>query len=224
MVAAMQITDMIQGFLWDATAANNCNTYLIDGPTPVLIDPGHLRWFDRVERELDRLGLGLESIGLVLCTHAHPDHIEAVKAFVDSPALFAVHEEEWRQVAAMAPMLAAMGLDTEGIAPHFFLKEGELSVDGLELNVFHTPGHSPGSACFYLPRSKALFTGDLIFKEGLGRTDLPGGNGEAIKQSILRMGKLDVEILLPGHGPVVSGRDDVRRNLQTLQQVYFGYI
>jgi glyoxylase-like metal-dependent hydrolase (beta-lactamase superfamily II) len=68
------------------------------------------------------------------------------------------------------------------------------------LSIFHTPGHSPGSATLYWPAQKALFTGDLIFKEGFGRTDLPGGDSATLKESIKRMAELDVELLLSGHG------------------------
>ena len=220
----MHITDDIYGFFWESPTTNNCNTYLLNGPSPILIDPGHLHLFDHVRRGLDELGLEVTDIALVLCTHAHPDHIEAVQLFKQSGVPFAIHEDGWRLIEGLKNHISAMGIDLEGLAPEFFLREGDLAVEGTELAVFHTPGHSPGSACFYLPDSKALITGDLVFKEGLGRTDLPGGSGEQLKKSILRMASLDTEWILPGHGSYLQGKRDIQRNFSALEQVYFSYV
>lgn len=220
----MQILDNIHAFFWQSMTANNCNTYLIDGPTRILIDPGHISHFDHVRQELAKMNLGIEDLGLVLCTHAHPDHVEATQLFKQISVPVAIHEAEWPLIQAMESQIAAMGLSLDAIAPDFFLKAGDLNVQGLDLKVYHTPGHSPGSVCFYRPELKALFTGDLVFKAGLGRTDLPGGDGERIKKSILQMADLDVELILPGHGDVVSGAGDVKQNFAQLEQFYFGYI
>jgi glyoxylase-like metal-dependent hydrolase (beta-lactamase superfamily II) len=220
----MQVIDNIHAFIWESPTANNCNTYLLGGPSPILIDPGHLRLFDHVRRGLNELGLEPSDIGLVLCTHAHPDHIEAVQLFKQANVPFAIHEEGWRLIEGMKSQISAMGVDLDDMAPNFFLQEGELTVDGIDLGVFHTPGHSPGSCCFYLPERKALFTGDLVFKEGLGRTDLSGGSGEQLKKSILRMAALDTDWLFPGHGVYLEGKDDIQCNYAALQQFYFAYI
>jgi len=90
--------------------------------------------------------------------------------------------------------------------------------------VLHTPGHSPGSVSLYWPEQKLLFTGDLIFKDGLGRTDLPGGDGNLLKESIKRLAGLDVEWVLPGHGDIISGAAEVKTNFDQLEQVWFNYI
>ena len=110
------------------------------------------------------------------------------------------------------------------LLPDFFLKEGRLSIDGMELDIFHTPGHSPGSITLYWPTQKAFFTGDLVFKEGLGRTDLPGGDGSKLKESIKRLTELEVEWLLPGHGEIISGAEKVRKNFAEIEQFYFAYV
>ena len=220
----MQVTEDIHAFIWTSASANNCNTYLLGGPAPILIDPGHLHLFDHVRRGLDELGLAITDIGLVLCTHAHPDHIEAVQLFKQQGVPFALHREGWRLIEAMKSQISAMGADIEAITPDFFLGEGDLSVHGFDLRVFHTPGHSPGSCCFYLPDLKALFTGDLVFKDGLGRTDLPGGSGEQLKQSILRMAALDTDWMLPGHGNFLKGKEEIQRNYSAVEQFYFSYV
>jgi len=69
-----------------------------------------------------------------------------------------------------------------------------------------------------------MFTGDLVFKEGIGRTDLPGGNGSVLKESIKKLAKLEIEWLLPGHGDIISGAKDVEKNFAHLQQFWLTHI
>jgi len=217
----MQLTDKLYAFPWRSATINNCNTYLIDGPTRILIDPGHFRLFNRVENELKKLGIGIKDIDLVLTTHAHPDHIEAIKLFKSSETLTALHEKEWELIKKHRDFIdSVFGITPEAIAPDFFLREGEFWVDGLELKVLHTPGHSPGSLSIYWPEQKALFTGDLIFKNGIGRTDLPGGSSAQLENSISRLKQLDVRFLLCGHGDIISGNKAVRDNFETIERFY----
>ena len=221
----MKIFKNLDAFIWQSMTTNNCNTYLIDGPARVLIDPGHSGMFDHVVQGLEQLGLAVTDIDLIICTHAHPDHIEAVQLFKDIPTHFAVNKDEWQWALTIGKqMSAAYGIDMDALLPDFFLKEGHLSIDGIELNIFHTPGHSPGSITLYWPSQKALFTGDLVFKEGLGRTDLPGGDGAKLKDSIKRLSDLEVEWLLPGHGEIISGAEKVRKNFTDIEQFYFAYV
>jgi len=224
-VSIMQLTDQLHAFIWESYTVNNCNTYFIDGPTRILIDPGHIRLFDHVQRGLANLGLTIDDIGLVVCTHAHPDHIEAVQLFKDTNALIAIHEREWQLVKEMETQISAsLGVDLEAITPDFFLKEGDFSVQTLSFKVLHSPGHSPGSATLYWVDQKALFTGDVIFKESVGRTDLPGGNGSALKESIRQLQTLDVEWLLSGHGEVIAGSKAVQENFDQVVNYWFNYI
>lgn len=221
----MQLMNNLHAFIWNSMTTNNCNTYLIDGPTRVLIDPGHSNLFDHVQEGLMELGLGLEDIGLIICTHAHPDHIEAVQLFKELPVQITLHEKEWQFLKTMDQYISAsFGISLDSMAPDFFLKEGELSLPGLNLEVFHTPGHSPGSASIYWPEQKVLFTGDVVFREGIGRTDLPGGNGTMLKESIKSLAELDVEWLLPGHGDIVEGSGEVKANFKYLEQFWFSHL
>jgi glyoxylase-like metal-dependent hydrolase (beta-lactamase superfamily II) len=221
----MQVFENLHAFIWDSMTQNNCNTYLIDGSTRILIDPGHLALFDHVRQGLSKLQLDLKDLGFVLCTHAHPDHIEAIQLFKDTPALAALHDLDWQLVKDMLNQFDATAqIRLESVQPDFFVREGDLSINGLEFKVFHTPGHSPGSVSLYWPQQKALFTGDLVFKEGVGRTDLPGGNGTQLKESIRRLSNLDVEWLLSGHGDIVSGKAEVRRNFDQIEQFWFAYV
>jgi glyoxylase-like metal-dependent hydrolase (beta-lactamase superfamily II) len=221
----MEVFKNLHAFIWQSMTNNNCNTYLIDGPTRVLIDPGHSRLFDPVAQGLEQLELAITDIDLIICTHAHPDHIEAVQLFKDTPTRFTVHEDEWQWAVTIGKqMSAAFGIDMDSITPDFFLREGHLSLGGLEMDIFHTPGHSPGSITLYWSSQKALFTGDLVFKEGLGRTDLPGGDGPKLKESIKRLADLDVEYLLTGHGEIITGAEKVRKNFTEIEQFYFAYV
>jgi hydroxyacylglutathione hydrolase len=221
----MQISPQLHAFIWRSSASNNCNTYLIDGPARILIDPGHLQHFEHVQTGLSELGIPLEDIDLIICTHAHLDHLEAVQLFSELPALFATHAVEWQTVRAMAERLdPSRGSQLLSQAPDFFLGEGELKVKGVVLDVYHCPGHSPGSVSLYWAEEKALITGDLIFKDGVGRTDLPQGNGQQLKDSIKKIAGLDAASLLSGHGDVVLGEEDVASNFKQVEERWFAYI
>jgi glyoxylase-like metal-dependent hydrolase (beta-lactamase superfamily II) len=203
-------------------STNNCNTYLIDGATRILIDPGHTHLFDHVQQGLMRLDLTLEDIGLIICTHGHPDHIEAVQQFKNTAAMTTLHHKAWHFIKTMTPNVrASFGFGSNTIEPDFFLKEGDISINNVDLKIFHTPGHSPGSISLYLPEQKLLFTGDLVFRGGIGRTDLPGGDGSLLKESLKRMSELEIEWLLPGHGDIISGAKDVKENFAHLHQMWF---
>lgn len=221
----MKINEEIQGFMWESFNVNNCNTYLIHGDTNILIDPGHKHLFDHVEKDLDTAGFALSDIDLVICTHGHPDHIEGMSLFKDLSARTTLHTDEWDFVKNMAPRFqSSLGEAFSDLVPDFFLTEGDLAAGDIQLQVFHTPGHSPGSVCLYWPEQKSLITGDLIFKEGLGRTDLPGGDGNLIKESIQRMAELDIEWVLPGHGEIITGREAVKANFDQLANYWFAYV
>jgi len=222
----MELAQNLHAFLWTSTRANNCNTYLIRSrEKTILIDPGHAAYFDHVQQGLAELGLTPNDVDLVICTHAHPDHIEAVGLFDRTATLLTLHEAEWRLVEEMGPYLqAAMNVDPESLSPDFFLKEGRLTVGDIELDVYHTPGHAPGAVALLWPAEKALFTGDLIFRGGLGRTDLPGGDGRQLKASIQRMAGLDAAWLLSGHGDVISGAAAVQKNFEQVERTWFGYV
>ncbi|MFP4477213.1 MAG: MBL fold metallo-hydrolase [Desulfatibacillaceae bacterium] len=202
-------------FIWRDTRTNNCNTYLIDGPAPVLIDPGHTRFFQGVCRELVEAGFDPQRLALALNTHGHPDHVEGSEVFTELNAYVAIHEKEYEFIE---PLFRTF-YQSQGIAPpdivfDLFLREGEITSGDHTFEILHTPGHSPGSVCVYWPAKRALFSGDVIFKQGVGRTDLPGGSVRDLAMSIQRLRELDVELLLPGHGEPVEGKEEVERNFE----------
>ena len=121
-------------------------------------------------------------------------------------------------------ILVLTNIDANTLIPHFFLQEGILSVKGIDIEVMHTPGHSPGSISLYWQQEKTLIVGDLIFKDGIGRTDIPGGSSEILKQSIVQLRDLNVEHLLPGHGELISGKENVKANFMRLEQFWFSML
>ena len=219
----MKILDNLHAFLWLSPSANNCNAYLINADKKILIDPGHYHLFSHVRDGLSGLSLSPQDIDLVIITHGHPDHMEAVKVFANTSTLIAVSSVEMDFIKKVAPHYGE-ALGTSDFEPDFLLTEGNLNVREIEFQVIHTPGHSPGSICLYWPEKKVLFTGDVVFSQGIGRTDLPGGDGQELKESIKRISLLDAEYLLSGHGDVLLGREAVKNNFASIERMWFPYL
>ena len=214
---SMEIAKDLHAFIWRNARANNTNTYLITGSKNILIDPGHIDLFDHVRSGLARLNLTPGEIDVVLITHAHADHIEAAGLF-RKPTLLAMSRD------ALDFLQDYGGRKADSLEPDFFLGEGKLRIGEIDIDVIATPGHSPGSLCFYWPDLGALFTGDVIFSQSIGRTDLPGGSGRLLKESIQRLSALDVNFLLPGHGAPVVERKAVRENFRLVADSWFSYL
>ena len=215
----MRLSDELYAFPWQSLTENNCNSYLIDGPFKILIDPGHQHLFTELRNSLVSMNIRLEDIDLIIATHMHPDHIEAVQYFSSLSTMVTIHEIEYHYFQKHISYYHDFNLE-----PDFFLIEGALKAGDIELEVIHTPGHSPGSICLYWPSHKALFAGDVIFEQGVGRTDLPGGNGDQLKKSIGRLSSLNIELLLPGHGNIIRGQEEIMRNFSLIENIYFGIL
>lgn len=179
------------------------NAYLLtteDGKKGIVIDPGMnpaalLRRIENIEIEA------------ILLTHTHFDHIggvDAVRKAKGCPVYVHPIEADWLTDAKKNGSLRwpELGGAITTDEAEYDLGEGQvLNLLGIRIKVFHTPGHSPGSVSFLW--NDRLFSGDVLFKLSVGRTDLPGGNYRDLADSI--HGKLfeldDQVVVYPGHGP-----------------------
>ena len=221
----MKLEPDLYAYPWKSMQENNCNSYVIGGDFPVLIDPGHEHLAKSLLTQMEKDGHRIENLRLIIATHIHPDHFEAVQTFRKAGAWLAMHpDEETFLKKAGGDFFRAFGLDLPDFKVDFLLQEGDLQLVSKALKVFHTPGHSPGSISLYWPEKKALFTGDVVFPMGVGRTDFPGGDGALLKKSIERLAELDVEWLLSGHGEALKGKRNIQRNFSYIKSNYFDYL
>jgi len=213
----VKLFEGLYAFIWEDYAQNNCNAYLIDSEKKILIDPGHKHLFAHIQKGLSSLHMSLDMVDLILATHGHPDHLEAV-SFFKRPTKFTINLREYEYILKLAGSHYAIP------EPDFYLKQGDLNIGNENFEVIETPGHTPGSICLYWKDNKVLFSGDVVFQEGIGRTDLPGGDSKQLKDSIEKIMTLDVEYLLTGHGGIVSGKEAVQKNFLIIKDYWFQYL
>lgn len=180
---------------------SNCyvlSSSLEQGASAVVIDPGDID-MSPVLNYIHKNGLRVEA---VWATHAHVDHVmgvDVVRKEFGVPAY--VHEADavlWSEMAADAKRWLSVDVPTLA-PPDAYLGEGDcLSCGDMSFIVWHTPGHSRGSIC--LIGDEIAFTGDTLFAQGVGRTDLPGGSWTHLNQSLHRLLELPGQIrIYPGH-------------------------
>ncbi|MFH2012055.1 MAG: MBL fold metallo-hydrolase [Pseudomonadota bacterium] len=221
----MKLEDDLYCYPWTSMMENNCNSYYLGGKMPTVIDSGLKHRVNHLLSFMQKDGIDTREIKLVINTHAHPDHYEGSQIFIDNGAMMTIHQEEDRFLRGLGVRLYRMfGMEVPDFKIDFYLKEGDLELGDNKLQIYHTPGHSPGSISIYWPEKKALITGDLIFDQGVGRTDFPGCDSKLLKENIERLSKLDVEYLLPGHGDIIVGRDKVIQNFDFIKKAIFAYL
>jgi glyoxylase-like metal-dependent hydrolase (beta-lactamase superfamily II) len=158
------------------------NTWVVAEPSAVraaVIDPGPLHE-EHLKRVLDTVRAGDRRVGWVLITHAHPDHIEGLDRFLE---------------LADDPV-------------RILSNRGAVDLDGLELEVVPTPGHTADSVCFVLTGDRAVLTGDTVMGRGYSVVAYPDGNLGEYLESLRRLRGLadayGLNRMLPGHGPPVD--------------------
>lgn len=201
-----------------------CNCYVLapaQGGDAIVVDPGQ-KAMPRLRKILDEHRL---TPAAVLLTHGHIDHMWSAQKVGDTygcPVF--VHPKDRAMltdpIKGMGPRLAQLAVGTLFSEPRQVVElerdGGKLDLAGMTVTVDHTPGHTAGSVVYRLDQGPAqlALTGDTLFKQSIGRTDLLGGSGRALLGSIVD--KLlvldDSTVVLPGHGPKTTIGDERRCN------------
>ncbi|MBS4176348.1 MBL fold metallo-hydrolase [Lederbergia citrea] len=145
----------------------------------------------------------------IVMTHAHFDHIGAIDAVRDQwdiPVYIHELEAEWLTNPSLNGSARYGANITAKAAEHQLSEEKKLSIGPFSLNLFHTPGHSPGSISYYSEEANVVFAGDTLFQGSIGRTDLPGGSHSQLLKSISEKLLILPEdtVVLSGHGPATT--------------------
>jgi glyoxylase-like metal-dependent hydrolase (beta-lactamase superfamily II) len=183
----------------------NCYLFRRDGSDRALIvDPGDEA--PKLLHAIEQLGVGLDGI---LLTHTHFDHVGAVAPIAKATgAEVWVPEIEKLVLADINSFVPFPGFGPfESYDAEHTLTGGEtLQLAGFDIDVIFTPGHSPGHVTFSVPDEQAVFSGDVLFQQSVGRTDLPGGHWPTLLDSI--RGLIDTlpeeTVVYPGHMGVTS--------------------
>ncbi|MDR1103339.1 MAG: MBL fold metallo-hydrolase [Tannerella sp.] len=206
----------VKTFTFNPVAVNTCVLHDETGDA-VLVDCGCVTPAE--ERALSDYvsGQGL-TVKRLLCTHLHLDHVLgnrfAERTYGVRPE---AHRDDTEQLPPPEAQIRFMRLplSVEFVKVENFLTDGETIAFGRsELTALHTPGHSPGSLCFYAPKDGFVLAGDVLFQSGIGRTDLWGGDFDTLMASIReRLLTLpDDTAVYPGHGPSTTVKREKRNN------------
>jgi hydroxyacylglutathione hydrolase len=209
-----------------AGVAYDSNVYLLEADDPIVVDTGTGRYVDSALEEIAKI-VPLKSVGRIVLTHSHYDHIGGAEAMSKATgAKIYLHEAEAEPLRAGDMSLTISRMFDKGI--------GELDVEAVnegqtircgssELEVLHTPGHSPGSISLLDRKAKAAIVGDTVFCDGgVGRWDLPGGDLAELRSSLKRLRTLGLKSMYPGHGSYADGDAEhhLRLSAEYIQGAY----
>lgn len=186
-----------------------CNCYLLyNEEEAIIIDPG-----DEGEILFSYLQSKNVTLKYIVLTHAHLDHIMAVNFLKKKTgAKIVMHQEDQflaENILLQSQFLQLNCKDTTKLAIDIYSKQDtEIKISGIDLLCLHTPGHTPGSCCYQLVNSseRKIYSGDTLFKNSIGRTDLWKGNHEELIHSIHEkiLPQENKTLVFPGHGETTS--------------------
>lgn len=194
--------------------AQNCSIIWCDETMEgALVDPGGD--VDKLLAQVDKLGIKLTKL---ILTHGHMDHAGGAADIAEKLNLPIIgpHKEDkfWLdQIEEHAAAYNMAGL--RGCEPDTWLHDGDaIDVGNVKLEVYHTPGHTPGHVILFNRQYRVAFVGDVLFKGSIGRTDFPRGDTQtllnAIQQKLWPLG--DDVTFVPGHGPLSTFGEERRTN------------
>ena len=192
----------------------NCSIIWDDNKNAAIIDPGGEG--EKIIARVEQLGLNVQAI---LLTHGHLDHVgaaEQLKAHFNVP-IYGANQLDDYWFASLPEQANQFGLaEIQPFTPDRWLnQEGEhLKIGDFDFEILHLPGHTPGHIGFIEHQKGIAFTGDVLFRGGIGRTDFPGGSFDQLIESI--KSKLyplpDEMIIIAGHGPYTTIGEEKRSN------------
>ncbi len=186
---------------------NEPNIFLIDGE--VLVDTGTGNMFAELKKEIENK-FNSKEIKTIVNTHYHFDHTGGNKKFRDwLKAEIAIHNDDKENLEKGETLAEMLSETTRIVTVDHGLYNGDIiKTPNFIFEVIHTPGHTPGSICLYESDKRILLSGDTLFSDSVGRTDLAGGSREMLISSLKKLGELPIMYLFPGHGPIrTSGID-----------------
>ena len=190
--------------------AYQTNTYIVhakDAKSCCIIDPGY-----DAKVILSKVAALALRVDAVLLTHGHFDHVGAVEEIVKATgcALW-MNEGDWSQFPNPVTSYFYPLANCDFTEVNFCEEQEVIHGGGLDFVTLATPGHTHGSVCFQC--ENALFTGDTLFEGSCGRTDLPGGDGKLLRQSLKRLAALEGNFqVFPGHGESTTLAEEKKYN------------
>lgn len=204
----MTVTQIITRMSYDS------NVYLIRGSRNAVIDCGSGDDSDYIIRQISTL-LGGYDLDMILLTHCHADHAGGLRDFIDAFGCSAYCGRDAEYITRASEVtLSEMILHKSFRPAETTLLENGSVIDFGEhrLRAIYTPGHTCGGISYYDEATKALFSGDTLFADGVGRTDFPTGSAKELLRSLENLSKLDIKSLYPGHGNGSSDGNAAVRN------------
>jgi hydroxyacylglutathione hydrolase len=209
-----------------AGVAYDSNVYVLEDDDPVVVDAGTGMHVDSTLEEIAKI-VPLERVGRIVLTHSHYDHIGGAEAMSRATgARIYLHEAEAEPLQAGDASLTVSGMFGKGVGELDVepLREGQtIRCGSAELEVLHTPGHSPGSISLLDRKARAAIVGDTVFCDGgVGRWDLPGGDLRELRSSLERLRALGMKSMYPGHGSYAEGDAEhhLRLSAEYIQGAY----
>lgn len=213
---------MIKTFRFDNDHKEfSANTYVVGEPNRpcVVIDLGSTQ-----DRVIEYIKENHSSCSGVLLTHGHFDHIRGLKKFLETFNCTVFIDRNDDEFLTNPRLNGSKEMEVEDIIIEIdnkYLLDDEDEINfggGLFFKVIETPFHTNGSVCFLYEKENALFSGDTLFKNSIGRTDLPKGNERLVKDSLGKLKKLNPDLdIYPGHGESTTLKKEFEKN------IYFKY-